>query len=137
MNGRTDWTLLEEAILSSKSNSIFEMKHNVGLIMFYITKFMRDNVFYIENQNTYVIAEINGKNLIIFNVFSPDYSDINQIIEAFGRKIKTVTLGFTPLEKNGFTISEVHEENTTLFLMGKDFDGFEQKKVMFPILGHA
>lgn len=137
MNGRTDWVLLEEAILSSKSNSIFEIKHNVGLIMFYITKFMRDNVFYIENQNAYVIAEINGENLIIFNVFSPDYSDIKQIIEAFGNKIKTVTLGFTPLEKNGFVISEVHEENTTLFLMGKDFDSFEQKKLMFPILGHA
>lgn len=137
MNCKSDWILLETAIKNSVSNSAFEMNHNVGLIMFYITKFMRENVFFIENQNAYVIAEINVEHLNIFNIFSSDNCDFNQIIEAFGNTIKTVTLGFTPLEKDGLIMSEVHEENTTLFLLGKDFDDFEQRKIMFPILGHA
>lgn len=137
MNGKDDWALLEAAISNSCSNSTFEMRHNVGLIMFYVTKFMRNQVFYIEKQNAYVIAEIKDETLVIFNIFSPSYSDINQIIEAFGRNIKTVIFGFTPLDTQGFEVSEVHEEDTTLFLLGKDFDHFEEKKMMFPLLGHA
>lgn len=137
MNDQDNRVLLEEAIIKSANHSIFEMKHNVGLIMFYATQFMKDNVFYIENQNAYVIAEINGEHLVLFHVFSSNTLDINQIIEAFGNKIKTVTLGFTPIERNGFTISEINKEDTTLFLLGKDFDNFEQDKIMFPILGHA
>ncbi len=137
MNGKDDWALLEAAILNSYSNSTFEMSRNVGLVMFYVTNFMRDQVFYIEHLNAYVIAEIKKETLVIFAVFSPSYSDINQIIEAFGQNIKTVVLGFTPLDTQGFEVSEVHEEDTTLFLMGKDFDYFEEKKIMFPPLGHA
>lgn len=137
MNDKGDWALLEDAILKSYHNSAFGMRHNVSLIMFYITKFMREQVFYIEKQKAYVIAEIKDEMLVIYDVFSPSYSDINQIIAAFGRNIKTVTLGFTPLEKQGFDESEVHEEDTTLFLMGDGFDFFEEKKMMFPLLGHA
>ncbi len=48
-----------------------------------------------------------------------------------------MTLGFTPRERDGFIMSEVHQEDTTLFLLGTDFDNFEQKKIMFPLLGHA
>ena len=137
MQRKDDFIAFENAIINSVTHSALEMKQNVGLIMFYVTKFMKDNIFYIDELNTYVVAEINGDQLIIFNVFSSEKSDINQIIEAFGSKIKTVALGFTPMEKDEFNIKEVHEEDSTLFLLGKDFDDFEQNKIMFPLLGHA
>lgn len=137
MNCKSDWVLLEEAVKNSVTYGLFEMNHNVGLIMFYVTKFMQENVYFMEKLKAYVIAEINDGHLTIYNVFSSINSNINEIIEAFGDTIKTVTLGFTPMEKDEFTMSEVHEEDTTLFLLGKDFDDFEQRKVMFPVLGHA
>lgn len=137
MESKKDMKAFEEVIINSISNSRFEMKQNANLIMFYVTKFMKNNIFYIKEISTYVIAEIKDGQLTIFNVFSPEESDINQVIEAFGCDIKTVTLGFTPIENKGFTMKELHKEDTTLFLLGKDFENFEQCKIMFPLLSHA
>jgi GNAT superfamily N-acetyltransferase len=136
MKNMEDWKRLERAIENSVNNAVLDTKHNVSLIMFYITKFMNDNVFYLEKLGAYVIAEINEESLILFGVYSPEHNHINEIIEAFGADIKEVTLCFTPLEKEGFLLSEVHEDDT-LFLLGKDFNDFENQKMRFSVLAHA
>lgn len=137
MNSKKDWAILEKAIGTSVSNGKFEMKQNVNLVMFYITKFIRESVYYIEKQDAYVIADIDGDELILYNIFSKKPVDIDQTIEAFGKGIQSVALEFTPFHTEGFTISELHKENTTLFLLGKDFEEFNERKVMFPELSHT
>lgn len=137
MNSKKDWAILEKSIRTSVSNGKFEMKQNVNLVMFYITKFMRESVYYIEKQDAYVIADIDGDELILYNIFSKKPVDIDQTIEAFGKGIQSVALEFTPFHTEGFTISELHKENTTLFLLGKDFEEFNERKVMFPELSHT
>ncbi len=69
MNDKEDWKALEEAINSSVGNSSLDSRFNVELIMFYVTKFMNNNVFFIESQNAYVIAEIDEDQLKLFNFF--------------------------------------------------------------------
>lgn len=137
MKERKDWNWFEQVMEKSVNNSKFEMIKNVNLIMFYITKFMQENVFYVEEQNTYVIAEIEGENLFIHNVFSETPADLEQVIKAFGKEIKHVTLGFVPQDTKHYIFSKIQEEDTTLFLKGKGFNGFEQDKIMFPTLSHA
>lgn len=128
---------LEAAIRNSVTNSSLEMKNNLGLIMFYVTKFMQSDVYYIASQNAYVIAEIYNKILFLHQIFSDKIVDIDEIIQSFGRKINRVILGFTPLKKENYEIAQLHEEDTTLFLKGIDPVIFEKEKWMFPTLSHA
>jgi hypothetical protein len=36
-----------------------------------------------------------------------------------------VTLGFTPYDATGYTMDEYHEEDCTLFILGKDLESME------------
>lgn len=135
MNQPKQWKKLEEIIEKSICQSSMEQENKMGLVMFYITKFMQENVFYIESQNAYAIAEIEEETLNLQQVFSEQQVELDKIIAAFGSEIKKVTLGFTPLETQGWEISELHEEDTTLFTRGEIFGGLEN--IMFPMLSHA
>lgn len=128
---------LEEVIKYSVHYGGFNLIENSGLIMFYVTKFMQENVYYDNNQGVYVIAEIDGEELFIHNIFSEKRLDIEKVIEAFGKGIKKVSLRFTPDIIEGYTVSDVKEEDTTLFIKGKGFCDFEESRLMFPTLAHA
>jgi len=137
MENKSHWKMLEDAIKSSICNSSFEMINNPGLIMFYVTKFMKDCVYYIKKQDAYAIAEIEGETLLIHNIFAKKIVDLNSIIEEFGSNIKEVIFGFTPMNTEGYILSEVNKKNDTLFVRGNQFDNFENKGKMFPTLSHA
>lgn len=137
MENKSHWKMLEDAIKSSICNSSFEMINNPGLIMFYVTKFMKDCVYYIKKQDAYAIAEIEGETLLIHNIFAKKIVDLNSIIEEFGSNIKEVIFGFTPMNTEGYILSEVNKKNNTLFVRGIQFDNFENKGKMFPTLSHA
>ncbi|RDU24596.1 GNAT family N-acetyltransferase [Anaerosacchariphilus polymeriproducens] len=137
MNNMKDWLLLEKAIEDSVKNCGFEMKNNKELIMFYITQFMQNNVYYIESEGAYVIAEINGDELFLHNIFSEKVVNIDTIANSFSEYIKKVVFGFVPLNNQGYKVEKLCKENTTLLLKGKGFDLFEQDKCIFPTLSHA
>jgi predicted acetyltransferase len=137
MNNKENWSLLEKAIENSVNNCAFEMKNNIELIMFYVTQFMQSNVYYVEGESAYVIAEINEDKLILHNIFSEKVVDVDIIIEAFGENINKVIHGFTPLSNQGYQVEKLCKKNTTLFVKGKGFDSFEQKRCIFPTLSHA
>lgn len=137
MENKSDWDILEDAMNKSINHSAFEMVDNSELILFHITNFMKDCVYYLEALDTYVIAETEGDELFIHNVFSKNETDIDSIINAFGYRVKKVVLGFTPIQANGFEVIEYKEEDITLFVMGMEFDLFADKQIMFPILSHA
>ena len=63
--------------------------------------------------------------------------ELDEIIAAFGAEIKRVNLGFSPLKKEGWEVSELKEEDTTLFVKGRIFEEMEEKAVRFPALSHA
>lgn len=137
MKDMENWRLLEDAITSSVNYSCFEMKNNMELIMFYITKFMQENVYYMRKQNAYIIAEIEDETVLLHNIFADRVVDLDNVAQAFGKEIKRMILGFTPLKKDGYKITEVQEEDTTLFLRGTGFINFEKEEKMFPTLSHA
>lgn len=137
MNNKKEWLVLEERIRNSATFGNFDMTDNSDLIMFYVTKFMQENVYYDKQQDAYVIAEIEDGELLIHNIFSMQKVNLDKVIESFGKEIKHVALGFTPDNKCGYTISEVREEDTTLFIKGDGFADFESSELMFPTLSHA
>ena len=137
MNDKDKWSELETAIKNNRYKGQFGMVNNEGLIMFYVTQFMQENVYYCKKLKTYVIAEIEEEEMFIHNIFSEISVALEDVINSFGNEIKKVKLGFVPSDKEKYISDMVNEEDTTLFVKGKIFDGFEDRKIMFPTLAHA
>lgn len=137
MNNKEAWARFADAINKSVPFGSFEMTGNSDLIMFYITKFMQECVYYDKSLNVHVIAEIEGDELLIHNVFSEEKVNLDDVIRAFGKGINKVTLGFVPEDKSGYTVSQIENDDTTLFFKGISVEGFETERLMFPTLSHA
>lgn len=137
MQGKAQWDKLEAAIECNVHHERFDMIHNNGLYMFYVTKFMQENVYYDAANDAYAIAELEGDTLILHSVFAPKPVQLDDVIRAFGDTVQKVVLGFTPENAAGYQAEEVKEEDTTLFVKGGVFDGFEEGRLMFPTLAHA
>lgn len=137
MKEKKDWDVVEQAIKESASNSVIELKHNSELIMFYLTQFMQENVFYIEEQDAYVVAELDGSQLIVQGVYSKNRVVLDEIYRAFGSEIKAVVLGFVPWDKEHYEKRALINEDDTLFVMGEDFNLFSEKQLAFPMLSRA
>lgn len=137
MTSKEDWDRFEGIMTNSTCNSAFEMVGNPGLILFYLTQFMQDAIYFIPSLKTHVIAEIDEGVLLLHNVFSKDKVELSEVISAFGKGIHTVVLGFAPDIAEGFSCRELKEEDSTFFVLGKDLEGFEEKKLRFPTLSRA
>ena len=136
MNSKEEWDKFINVINSSISNGRFEMIDGSYLIMFYISSFMQDNVYYVNSKDAYVIAEIEEDNLLIHQVFSKNEVNMEEVIKAFGA-VKKVAFGYTPKNIENIQTKILNEEDTTLFVKGSFFDKFENNKLMFPLLSHA
>ena len=135
MTKKEDWDKMVRIITEKEQNSRFYMVENTGLYMFYLSQFMQENLFYIENCDSYAVAEIEDDALILHTIFGK--GDVDQVILAFGNKIKKVILNFSPNITHGFEENELHEEDTTLFVMGTFFEEIKDDKLMFQAITHA
>ena len=137
MNCEADWEIIQKKMKTNCQTSDFKMVDNVELYMFYLTKFMQQNVFYDKETEAYVIAELEEGNLFVHEIFSEEGVPMEDVIQAFGSEIKRVTLGFTPKEKDGFVCNLLEEEDCTLFVKGEIFGDLRKEQLMFPTLAHA
>lgn len=137
MDNKPAWETLEKAINESKVFGSFDMVGNSDLFLFYVTKFMQENVYYDEQLDVYVIAEPEEDTLLIHNVFVKKEIDLEKVIEAFGKSVKKVVLGFVPQNREGYFVEEIEEADTTLFIKGDAFERFDGEQLMFQTLAHA
>ena len=137
MKTREDFKLLEAAVNNSCMQSSFWMIENMELVMFYATNFMNQNVFEMKDQNAYAIAELDQGELFLYQVFSPEKVNLERIIASFGKEVKKVTLGFTPLEEAGFQWEESRDEDTVLYGKGSSLVDMVQWKQRIPTLSHT
>ena len=135
MADKEAWDKMVRLITEKEQNSRFYMVENTGLYMFYLSQFMQENTFYIENYDSYAVAEVEDDTLILHTIIGK--GDVDKVISAFGSKIKKVVLNFTPNATYGFEENELHEEDTTLFVMGKFFEEINDEKLMFQAITHA
>lgn len=112
--------------------------NNTGLVMFYATSFMKEDVYYIESLEAIVFAKYDENTLYLHDIFCMRTISIEDIILAMSNiHISLVVLGFTPINKENFICKKYVEEDNTLFVLKKDKTIFDIKKVMLPILSHA
>lgn len=132
-----DWKTLQRAMEASTFPAECRMVHNPGLIFFYVTQFLQECVYYCDDLNTWVIGEIEDGALLLHSVFTPEPVSLDDVLAAFGSRIRSVTLGFTPADPTGFTCQELQEEDTTFFIKGEAFRDFSQERLRIPSLSHA
>lgn len=130
--------LVVEKINCSVPIAKLSMLKNPGLIMFYCTSFMMDNVYYLREEDLIVIAELDGDTLYLQDIFSSSEAKIDDIIKSLTNKVvKKVVLGFTPKEWDSYCVNLLKEEGTTLFVMKDKEELFQNNKLVFPMLSHA
>lgn len=137
MEDETGWALLRRAMAESAVQSACWMADNPELVFFYVSQFMRDCVYRCEALDAWVIAQIGDGMLTLHNVFCPRVLSLDAVIAAFGSGITGVTLGFTPLDTQGFDCREDHEEDCNFFVRGEGFLDFSARRLRIPSLSHA
>lgn len=139
MNSRNDRKLLHDKYNLSNPFSDLKMVNNNGLIMFYCSQFMKENVYYIHQYDLVVVTEYDADNLICYDVFGNTDVTLHEILSVMAKEdTKVSILGFTPKDKCAFTFREVNVENLTIFWLSEKENIFSNNnRVMFLLLSHA
>ena len=135
LKNKSDFDRTAKILDTKKQNAQLYMVENPGLYMFYLSQFMTENLFYIEECNSYAIAEIEDDTLILHTIIGD--GAVDEVIRAFGSQVKKVVLCFTPNDTSGFEKSELHEEDTTFFVQGKFFEDSRDDEYMMQAITHA
>ena len=135
LKDKSDFDRTAKILDTKKQNAQLYMVENPGLYMFYLSQFMTENLFYIEECNSYAIAEIEDDTLILHTIIGD--GAVDEVIRAFGSQVKKVVLCFTPNDTSGFEKSELHEEDTTFFVQGKFFEDSRDDEYMMQAITHA
>ena len=135
LKGKADFDRAIKILDTNDQNAQLYMVGNSGLYMFYLSQFMTENLFYIEECDSYAIAEMEDDTLILHTIIGN--GAVDEVIRAFGSQVKKVILCFTPKDTSGFEKSELHEEDTTFFVQGKFFEDSCDDEYMMQAITHA
>lgn len=128
---------LRETLKTSIPISRISMYDNASLIMFYCLSIKKNSIYYIDALKAVVVADFEGDTLYLNDVFSKEQVDLNEVVQSIsGEEIKSVVLGFTPLNDTGYNKSLLKEEDMLFVLKGKA-DYLKDNHWMFPVLSHA
>lgn len=137
MDNEDAWKILMDVMGRNVFQGKFDMVGNHDLIMFYVTKFMQKDVWYHEESDTFIIAEVEEEQVVIHNIFSATLENLDAILSLFGKGAKNMILGFTPLDSERYMAKEIKEEDTTFFIKGAELDIIMKEKMRIPSLSHA
>lgn len=138
MDIEVDKQLLLNLYKNSNPFSALPMEENEGLLMFYCSQFMKENIYYIKDHEAIVVAEYDDESLICYDIFCKGKGSLDEILSIMAEEnTKIAILGFTPKVTKDFKINKLHEEDTTLFMLKGKENLFPSNKLMFPVLSHA
>ncbi|MGB4590112.1 MAG: GNAT family N-acetyltransferase [Clostridiaceae bacterium] len=137
MSDESNRVLVYQKANTSTSNSKISMIGNAELVMFYCLSFMKDNLYYIEEFETVVVAHHEHDVLEVFGVFCTEGVPLDIILDYMANEdTNKVKLYFTPQDTDSYLITPLVGEGT-LFILGEDPDLLRNTPFMFPTLSHA
>ncbi len=138
MKKETDRALLRACYRQGNPHSAFPFTDNFELLMFYCAFDLRENVFFLPQQNAAVILEQEGETLHCLDIYGGSGFRLQEILNAAaGPSARLAHLGFTPIETASAAFSTRKEEDETLFLLAGKENLFSCRSLMFPLLSHA
>jgi len=118
------------------SNGILQLDTD-GLMMFYLTQFMQNNVYFVKILDAYVIAEKDNNSLILYDVFSKRPVDITFVCNSFGNSVNKVEFAFIPQEMARLKRHEHKKADTTFFVHGNNLMKDMDTILSIPEIVHA
>jgi len=137
MDSREDWEQFERVMNNNIFHGKMDMIANNELIMFYVTQFMKEDVYYHKESDTYIVVEIEEEKAVIHNVFSTTIESLELVCKLLGKDISCISLGFTPLNAENYQKEELIEDDCTFFVRGEKMNIFEADELRIPSLAHA
>ena len=136
METKQDWLNFMKEKNQRFSNGILQLDTD-GLIMFYLTQFMQNNVYFVKELDAYVIAEKDNNNLILYDVFSKKPIAMNTVCDSFGNSVNKVEYTFVPQEMGMLKRYEHKKADTTFFVRGDNLMQDMDTMFSFPEIVHA
>lgn len=132
-----DRLILQTYYKKSNPFSKLSVVHNYELLMFYCSAFMKDFVYYFEEEEVVIIADQNEHTMTCFDIFCDENKKFEDIMATVIFKDTTnIVFEFTPRDLKNMTIVPICGEDT-LFVLGNRENIFTENKLMFPALSHA
>lgn len=138
MECNDDVELLLSKYALSNPFSALKVVDNTEILMFYCTRFMREDIYYLEEYEVVAIAEYSEGSMVVYDAFGNRGFSLEDILSTLSREDKVIAyLGFYPENIEGYEVCDFHEEDTTLFVLKDKENIFSTNKLMFPLLSHA
>ena len=128
---------LRRGMKKSCPQSSLWLESHEELTMFYALDYMSKDIYFIPEQEAYVFAVLKKGQLHLQQVFAPEKADLDRIAAAFGREVKSLVLGFSPIDNQGFTCSKIKDSDTVLHVKGSALDIVEGDCLRIPELAHT
>ena len=97
MDSAENLAKVERAVRGTRGVSRLRV-NNAGLVMFHLTGPLRENVYSDPLTNAIIVAEPEGENLRVDDVFCEDAVNLDDAIGAFGERVKRAAFGFSPIQ---------------------------------------
>lgn len=118
---------------------------NDGLLMFYLSQFQREAVYYLKELDAYAVAEREGDKLTVYAAYAPEGVKLPEVCRALipafdrdsGSALKQVELAFTPGDDTCFQRCGHKAWDSTFFIRGERLAADMEQIVSFGELYHA
>lgn len=137
IEGKDDLIKLRQSMKESCPQSSLWLENHEELTMFYALDYMRKNIYFLPEYDAYVFASFENGQLHLHQVFAPQQVDLNRIAAAFGREVNSMVLGFSPIDKQGFTCRKAGGHDTVLHVKGSALNCIERDCLRIPELAHT
>ena len=127
--------MIEQSFENPDETTSFRMNGNLSLYQFWLADGYHEMLYFLPETDSLIVAECDGKTLMLHQVFGKKAVDPDRLAAAFGAK--ELILGFTPLDASGYECLQYQEEGTTLFILGDDLNCITERKLIFPTLTHT
>lgn len=130
--------LVVEKFQLSNPFSAFTMEDNESMVVFHCTSYMEDHVYYIDQYDAIVVGEYVGEAFICYDIYGDMDCALDDILGVMAAEdTKSVSFGFMPASNQGGTITELSEEDTTLFVLASNENMMADNKIILPFLSRG
>ncbi|MCL2235943.1 MAG: GNAT family N-acetyltransferase [Defluviitaleaceae bacterium] len=133
-----DAALLAHKLEKPNPFSKLALVGGIGITMFHCFTFLRDSIYYIEEHDAVIIADQDEEEMFCYDVYANNDCRLEDLLGIIAEEgTVEVALGFTPKSSEGYTVTELEEGNSTLFVLEGKENIFAKGKVVLPFLSRA
>lgn len=138
MASANDRDILYKAYQQSNRFSLLPMLANKGLLMFYCSQFMAENIYYLQDSELVAIVDYSNDEMLCYDIFGATEQSLTVVLSQLAQQqTRKVKLGFAPIDSKGFDIKLFKEEDVTLFFYAAKENPLKARQIMLPILSHT